>query len=349
MKMKKIAVVAAGDNSEISTHYLSALEQALQEADKAEQEAEHHSVSIEIVAVGGGSVAEEIVRQGLYRGAQSGVVVCDPILEKTDTSTLLMAATKAIEQCGRYDEVICEPSDMFPPRPQNARLVQQYKRAIMAVNRSAADRYAYLYDKHPYLTIPTLSAEEIGLKEEDLHVGYYHIAPDSQDPNSEGQTIVKLDEIETDEWAQEVARILFKHRPSRSPRPLPSANIVVGGGYGMGSEEGFEILYTLANEVKGRVGATRAAVDADLCPAKLMIGPTGVRIKPKVYLACGISGQIQHLAGIADGTTIISINTDIEAPINERANYIIVGTVEEAIPAILSHYKALLATPKQEL
>jgi electron transfer flavoprotein alpha subunit len=89
------------------------------------------------------------------------------------------------------------------------------------------------------------------------------------------------------------------------------------------------------------MGATRAAIDSEFCPAKLMIGPTGERIKPKVYIACGISGQIQHMAGIAENTTIIAINTDPEAPIIEQADLSIIGPVEEVIPKLLECYRAV--------
>lgn len=335
---KTIAVVAAGNYNDHSIHFLAALEQALQMRDKSDE-----MMCVEVVAVGEGELCEEVVREALFRGADRGAIVCDKITTGVHINILMASVATALVRKGSYEAVICEPSEIISSRPRNALLTQRYKRAKMASNRSVNDPYDYLYDQRKHLIIPTLSAEQIGLTEEDLKANGHHAATENSFARSEGQTIVNLSETSDQVWADEVAELLLRYRPIRSPRPLRDARIVIGGGYGMGSEEGFEMLYTLASEVKGRVGATRAAIDADLCPAKLMIGPTGVRIRPKVYLACGISGQIQHLAGIDEHSTIISINTDIEAPINEVASYVIIGSVEETLPIIMEHYKQLYA------
>ena len=103
---------------------------------------------------------------------------------------------------------------------------------------------------------------------------------------------------------------------------LKSAPIVVAGGYGMGSKEGFDMLFELAKELHGEVGASRAAVDAGWVDHDRQIGQTGVTVHPKVYIACGISGQIQHIAGMQDAGIIISVNSDPDAPINAIADYV---------------------------
>jgi len=120
---------------------------------------------------------------------------------------------------------------------------------------------------------------------------------------------------------------------------LKSAPIVVAGGYGMGSKEGFDMLFTLARELHGEVGASRAAVDAGFVDNDRQVGQTGVTVHPKVYIACGISGQIQHIAGMQDSGIIISINTDPDAPINRIADYVITGSVEEVVPKLIKYYK----------
>ncbi len=121
---------------------------------------------------------------------------------------------------------------------------------------------------------------------------------------------------------------------------LKAAPIVVSGGYGMGSKEGFDMLFELAKELHGEVGASRAAVDAGWVPNDRQVGQTGVTVHPKVYIACGISGQIQHIAGMQDAGIIISVNNDPDAPINTIADYVIVGDVEEVIPKMIKYYKA---------
>lgn len=120
---------------------------------------------------------------------------------------------------------------------------------------------------------------------------------------------------------------------------LKGAPIIVAGGYGVGSKENFDLLFKLAKELHGEVGASRAAVDAGWIDHDRQIGQTGLTVHPKVYIACGISGQIQHIAGMQDSGIIISINTDPDAPINKIADYVIVGSVEEVVPKLIKYYK----------
>ena len=107
----------------------------------------------------------------------------------------------------------------------------------------------------------------------------------------------------------------------------------------MGSKEGFKLCHDLAEVLGGEVGASRAAVDAGFTEHERQIGQTGVTVRPKLYIACGISGQIQHTAGMDQSSMIISINSDPEAPINKIADYAITGKVEEIIPKMIKYYK----------
>ena len=132
---------------------------------------------------------------------------------------------------------------------------------------------------------------------------------------------------------------VLDHHVEAAKHNLKCASIVVSGGYGMGSREGFDMLFELAKLLHAEVGASRAAVDAGFCDNDRQIGQTGVTVHPKVYIACGISGQIQHIAGMQDSKIIISINSDPDAPINKIADYVIVGTVEEVIPKLIKYYK----------
>ena len=132
---------------------------------------------------------------------------------------------------------------------------------------------------------------------------------------------------------------VLDHHVEAAKHNLKGAKIVVAGGYGMGSKEGFDMLFELAKVLHGEVGASRAAVDAGFCDHDRQIGQTGVTVHPKVYIACGISGQIQHIAGMQDSDIIISINNDPDAPINKIADYVIVGTVEEVVPKLIKYYK----------
>ncbi len=132
---------------------------------------------------------------------------------------------------------------------------------------------------------------------------------------------------------------VLDHHVEAAKHNLKGAPIVVSGGYGVGSKEGFEMLFELAKVLHGEVGGSRAAVDAGWIDNDRQIGQTGVTVHPKVYIACGISGQIQHIAGMQDSGIIISINSDPDAPINKIADYVITGTVEEVVPKMIKYYR----------
>ena len=135
-----------------------------------------------------------------------------------------------------------------------------------------------------------------------------------------------------------IVKVIERH-VEKSKVNIKGAPIVVAGGYGVGSKENFQMLFELADVLKAEVGASRAAVDAGFCEHERQIGQTGVTVRPKLYIACGISGQIQHIAGMQESSMIISINNDPAAPINTIADYVINGTVEEVVPKLIKYYK----------
>lgn len=135
-----------------------------------------------------------------------------------------------------------------------------------------------------------------------------------------------------------VVRVLerFKGKPRVN---LKAANIIVSGGYGMGKKENFRLIEELARVLGGEVGASRAAVDAGFISRDHQIGQTGITVRPKLYIACGISGAIQHRAGMIESKKIIAINKNPNAPIFDIAHYGIVGDVVEVIPRLIEAYK----------
>ncbi len=135
-----------------------------------------------------------------------------------------------------------------------------------------------------------------------------------------------------------VIKIIDRHI-EKSKVNIKDAPIIVSGGYGVGSKENFDLLFKLADVLGAEVGASRAAVDAGFVDAERQIGQTGITVRPKLYIACGISGQIQHIAGMQESSIIISINSDPDAPINAVADYVITGSVESVVPKLIKYYR----------
>lgn len=157
------------------------------------------------------------------------------------------------------------------------------------------------------------------------------------DANHKGE-VINLDAKKYVADTDFVVEIIDRHI-EKSKINIKNSPIIVAGGYGVGSKENFQLLHELAATLGGEVGASRAAVDAGFTEHDRQIGQTGVTVRPKLYIACGISGQIQHIAGMQESSIIISINNDPNAPINTIADYVITGNVEDVVPKLIKYYK----------
>jgi electron transfer flavoprotein alpha subunit len=135
-----------------------------------------------------------------------------------------------------------------------------------------------------------------------------------------------------------LVKIIERHMEKQKIN-IKNSPIIVSGGYGVGSKDTFNLLFELADVLGGEVGGSRAAVDAGFIPHERQIGQTGITVRPKIYIACGISGAVQHRAGMQESAMIISINNDSKAPINNIADYAIIGDVADVIPKMIRYYK----------
>ena len=156
------------------------------------------------------------------------------------------------------------------------------------------------------------------------------------DPSRKAETI-KIDaKLGADDFPSEIISRVLEEKTVN----LKGAQIIVSGGIGVGSKDGFKLVRELAETLGAEVGASRAAVDAGLIGKEHQVGQTGTTVRPKLYIACGISGAIQHRAGMDSSARIIAINNDPEAPIFSIAHYGIVGDLFDVIPRMIKAYKA---------
>ncbi|OGV39493.1 MAG: electron transfer flavoprotein subunit alpha [Lentisphaerae bacterium GWF2_45_14] len=159
---------------------------------------------------------------------------------------------------------------------------------------------------------------------------------DSPDSSRKGKLVRIKPALSKEET---VIRVIERIREEKSV-DLKGSQIIVAGGYGVGSKNNFKLIYQLAEALGGEVGASRAAVDAGWIDHDHQVGQTGVTVRPKLYIACGISGSIQHRAGMAESKKIIAINNDPDAPIFSVAHYSITGELNDIIPKMIKAYKS---------
>jgi electron transfer flavoprotein alpha subunit len=156
---------------------------------------------------------------------------------------------------------------------------------------------------------------------------------------SKAQIVKVPSEVLSGDLQTEIIRIV---KEKAEEEDITRANIIVSGGRGLGSAAGFDLLQELADCLGGTVGASRAAVDAGWASSTRQVGQTGKTVQPELYIACGISGAIQHLIGMNKSRTIVAINKDPDAPIFKIAHYGIVGDLYEIIPAMIEQLSSKL-------
>ena len=157
------------------------------------------------------------------------------------------------------------------------------------------------------------------------------------DASREGEVIEYQAEIPTELLITEIVKKFQQEKTVN----LKGANIIVSGGVGVGSKENFKLIHALAHVLGGEVGGSRAAVDAGFIGKEHQVGQTGTTVRPKLYMAIGISGQIQHMAGMNQASRIVAINSDPHAPIFQIAHYGIVGDLHEVVPKFIEVFKSL--------
>jgi electron transfer flavoprotein alpha subunit len=160
-----------------------------------------------------------------------------------------------------------------------------------------------------------------------------------RNPSWKGEIVRESMSIKEEDVAAKVLEVIEDSKGAECD--LAAAEVIVSGGRGMRSVENFGLLQQLADELGGVVGCSRAVVEAGWMTSDHQVGQTGKTVRPKIYIACGISGAIQHLVGMQGSDVVIAINQDIKAPIFEVATYGIVGDVFQVVPAIIDRIREL--------
>jgi len=253
------------------------------------------------------------------------------ILKKVDPQIVLFGATSvgrdlapriaSVLNCGlTADCTILDIGDHFDKKEK-----KEYKDLLYAIRPAFGGSIManiINWDMHPQMATVREGVMKKEIFDENYKATVEHINVDA---------IIKEEDL--------VVKIIERHI-EESGVNLKEAPIIVAGGYGVGSKENFKHLEDLAELLGGEVGGSRAAVDAGFIDHDRQIGQTGTTVRPKLYIAAGISGAIQHRAGMQEASLIVSINNDPDAPINKIADYVINGDLGEVVPKMIKYYKS---------
>lgn len=288
-----------------------------------------------LVAVVMGENVRSVAQEAIAYGADQVLLVEGAEYRNYNTDAAAYAMTELI---GRYDPAIVLYGATNNGRDLAPRVACALKTGLTADCTALDVEDGLLMSTRPTFggnLMATIACPDTRPQMSTVRPGVFKKAP--KDENRTGDIVEESIHIAPERIR---VRLLERVKEVAEAVNLEEAEVIVSGGRGMKGPEGFALIRELADVLGGTVGASRAAVDAGWIPHAHQVGQTGKTVAPRLYIACGISGAIQHLAGMTGSDTVIAINRDPEAPIFEAADYGIVGDVFEVIPALIQEIKA---------
>jgi electron transfer flavoprotein alpha subunit len=280
----------------------------------------------DVAAVLCGSGVEKLGEQVGKHGAKRVLVADDPALEAPLPQPRVDVLAKLIEAEG-FDTVLFGASVLTADIA--AALASRLDAGLNWDLVDLEEQDGKLVGKRPALQDSVLL--DVGWKSEPrlalIRSGTFEPA------ESGGSAEVSKVEVAIEDWSQQAKMLEQAHEESEGPS-IEDADVIVAGGRGLGKPENFSLVEALAKELGGAVAATRAVVDAGWYPYASQVGQTGKTVAPKLYIACGISGAIQHKVGMQSSGTIVAINKDPNAPIFEYSDLGVVGDVHDIVPKL---------------
>lgn len=291
-----------------------------------------------VVACVLGDGVDRLAQEAIQRGADAAILVNDATL----TTYRLEAYAASLVQAAQEHH----PAVLLIGASSRGRELAAYVAAKLEVGLAADCIEVGVEDGSLVATRPALAGNVMakiafGAAQPQMATLRRRVfAPFDPDANRSGEIIVSHAVLAEEEISTKVVEFVAQEGEVN----LADANIIVSGGRGVGGPEGFKPIQALANVLGGAMGASRAAVDADWIPYVHQVGQTGKTVQPDLYIAAGISGAIQHLAGMKTSKVIVAINKDADAPIFKLASYGVVGDLFEIVPALTEEFKKRLGT-----
>jgi len=305
------------------------------------------SLQVELCAVVIGHNVERLCHEAFTYGATKAYMVDEPILHHYRTAPYLEAFCSLVE---KYKPEVVLMGATGLGRDLAGAVATRLRTGLTAdCTGLGIDEKRQLLQTRPAFggnIMATIFCEQ---RRPQMSSVRPHVMPmPSKNENATGEIIRETITMKEEDVLTKVLEVISdaSHKDSVD---IGGAEFIVSGGRGMMSKENFKILQDLADELGGVVASSRSAVDAGWMPVERQVGQTGKTVRPKIYIACGISGAIQHLVGMQDSDLIIAINRDREAPIFEVATFGIVGDLFQIVPAITEHIrqvKTQRGTPK---